>query len=128
MKGKRPHRIPLAPEAIDLVRDQIERGAPDDLVFPGRTGRPLSDVALAKLLPPDATIHGFRSAFRTWAGETTYFAREVIEHALAHRIGNAVEQAYARGDLFVKRTQLMQAWAEYCSGPTDARGVQLRTA
>jgi integrase len=119
MKGKQPHRVPLAPAAINLVRKRVEKGAADDLVFPGAVdGKPLSDVALAKLLPPGTTVHGFRSALRTWAGECTPFAREVIEHALAHRVGDAVEQAYARGDLFTKRAELMTAWAEHCAGPT----------
>ena len=61
------------------------------------------------------TAHGFRSTFRTWAGEMTSYAREVVEMALAHREGNAVEQAYARGDLFEKRRRLMADWAAHCA-------------
>ena len=61
-----------------------------------------------------------RSAFRDWAGEQTNFPREVCEAALAHIVGNGVEQAYRRGDALDKRRRLMQAWAEYCSKPITA--------
>ena len=66
----------------------------------------------------DVTVHGFRSAFRDWAGDRTNHAREVIEAALAHRVGNQTELAYRRSDALEKRRQLMEAWAQYCG--TDA--------
>ena len=47
----------------------------------------------------DATVHGFRSAFRDWAAERTNFPNEVCEAALAHAVSNRVEAAYRRGDL-----------------------------
>ncbi len=124
MKGAREHRVPLAEPALALLRSiRLPEAEPGALVFPGASGRkPISDVALAKLLPADATCHGFRSAFRTWAGETTGYPREVIEMALAHRLGDAVEQAYARGDLFQKRRRLMADWAEFCSRPMPSAG------
>ena len=62
----------------------------------------------------DLTVHGFRSTFRDWAAEKTDFPREVAEMALAHTIGDKVEAAYRRGDLFQKRRELMEAWASYC--------------
>jgi integrase len=122
MKAAREHRIPLSVSALALLRD-LKPAQPDPatLVFPGaKEGRPLSDVALAKLLPPNTTCHGMRSAFRTWAGERTTFAREVIEQALAHRLGDAVERAYARGDLFQRRMRLMEAWSAHCAGEAPA--------
>jgi integrase len=64
---------------------------------------------------PDLTTHGFRSTFRTWAGEKTDFAREVIEKALAHLVGDETERAYDRGHLFDKRRKLMDAWADYAT-------------
>ena len=67
----------------------------------------------------EATVHGFRTAFRDWAGEQTAFPHDVAEAALAHSRG-AVERAYARGDLFIKRRQLMEAWASYFSTPAKA--------
>jgi integrase len=90
-----------------------------DFVFPGgKAGRPLSNMALLALLRrmgrADLTVHGFRSAFRDWAAELTNFPQEVCEMALAHAIGDKVERAYRRGDLFSKRRQLMEAWSRYC--------------
>jgi integrase len=67
----------------------------------------------------DVTVHGFRSTFRDWAAERTNFPSEVAEAALAHVVGDKVEAAYRRGDLFEKRRRLMEGWAEYC---TEAAG------
>jgi integrase len=75
-------------------------------------------------------VHGFRSGFRDWAAERTGYANEVAEMALAHSIGDKVERAYRRGDLFDKRRRLMDDWAAYCAsdGAADARVVPLRQA
>lgn len=62
----------------------------------------------------DVTVHGFRSTFRDWAAETTNFPSDVVEMALAHAVSDKVEAAYRRGDLFVKRRELMDAWANGC--------------
>jgi len=71
----------------------------------------------------DATTHGFRSSFRDWAAERTHFPREVCEMALAHTIPNAAEAAYRRGDLFEKRQNLMDAWAEFIDAPRPEGAV-----
>ncbi|MEO1019363.1 MAG: site-specific integrase, partial [Pseudomonadota bacterium] len=116
MKAGKEHRVPLTPEALALIG--IE-GSPDALVFesPMNRGRPLSDMSLTAVLKrmgrDDITVHGFRSTFRDWAGETTGHPREVIEHALAHQIKDKAEAAYARGDLFTKRRRLMEDWAAF---------------
>jgi integrase len=68
----------------------------------------------------DATVHGFRSTFRDWAGETTSHPREVLEAALAHKLRDKAEAAYARGDLFQKRRKLMEDWADYLASPPAA--------
>lgn len=65
----------------------------------------------------DLTCHGFRSTFRDWAAERTNFAREVAEAALAHIVGDKVEAAYRRGDLFEKRRQLMAHWGKFGAAP-----------
>ena len=129
MRAGREHRLPLAYTAVALLRGLLPlRAAPDALVFPGqRDGRPLSIMAMAMVLRRmgrgDLTVHGFRSTFRDWAGETTAHPREVVEAALAHRLGDRVEQAYARGDLFTKRRRLMEDWAAFCAGaPAEAVG------
>jgi integrase len=78
---------------------------------------------LKRINRPDITAHGFRSTFRDWGAEQTDFSHDVIEMALAHTIGNKVEAAYRRGDLFEKRTSLMEAWAKYCEPNIDEADV-----
>src|SRR5262249_12999101 len=73
----------------------------------------------------DITAHGFRSTFRDWAAERTNYPNHVVEQALAHTIGNAVEAAYRRGDLFEKRRHLMDDWAAYCTAEPQAKATAL---
>jgi integrase len=126
MKGSRAHRVPLSARARAIV--QAMHTAPDtrssEFVFSGqKPGKPLSSLALRRLLGrmkiTDATVHGFRSSFRDWAAECTHYPNHVVEMALAHAIGDRVEAAYRRGDLFDKRRQLMDAWAAYCATAED---------
>jgi integrase len=117
MKSGREHRVPLSRDAVALLKKV--RGSAEGLVFPGeRRGKPLSNMAMLMVLRrmgrTDLTAHGFRSTFRDWAAECTSFPREVAEAALAHVVGDKVEAAYRRGDLFEKRRRLMDAWATYC--------------
>jgi hypothetical protein len=70
----------------------------------------------------DLTVHGFRSSFRDWAAERTNFPNEMLEMALAHTVGDKVEAAYRRGDMFDKRRKLMDAWAAYCAKPAAPTG------
>lgn len=118
MKAGREHRIPLSDRAVEIVAELAEART-SKFVFPGQqTSKPLSNMAMSMQLRrmglKDITTHGFRSSFRDWSGETTSFPREVIEHALAHRIPDKAEAAYARGTLLEKRRALMEAWAVYC--------------
>lgn len=114
MKAAKEHRVPLTQTAIAQLGP---RGPDTDLVFGSETkpGKPISDMSMTALLRRMAynniTVHGFRSTFRDWAGETTSFPREVIEAALAHGIKDKAEAAYARSDLFDKRRLLMKAWS-----------------
>lgn len=126
MKGGRDHRVPLSPQALA----NLETIGPKETgpVFQGaRPGKPLSNMALLMTLRrmnrADLTAHGFRSTFRDWAAETTNFPREAAEAALAHAIGDRVEAAYRRGDLFEKRRRLMDAWGAYCTTPVIQRGA-----
>ncbi|NBS35521.1 MAG: integrase, partial [Methylocystaceae bacterium] len=117
MKSGREHRVPLLPRSINILTLQSNRRI-SDFVFPGqRRGKPLSHVAMAKVIDRmgvvGATVHGFRSSFRDWAGNETYFPREVCEAALAHVVGDASEQAYRRGDALEKRRSLMSEWECY---------------
>ena len=74
----------------------------------------------------DLTVHGFRSTFRDWAGETTAHPREVIEAALAHRLKDKAEAAYARGDLFAKRRKLMEDWAAFLTAGSEEAPILVR--
>lgn len=117
MKAQREHRVPLCPHVLTLL-NRIPRFEGEELIFPGYNGKPLSDMTLLKVVRDmgyDFTVHGFRSTFRDWAGETTHHPREVIEHALAHQLKDKAEAAYARGDLLAKRSILMRDWAEFVS-------------
>ena len=71
-------------------------------------------MLLRRMEVQGATVHGFRSSFRDWAGDTTSFPREVAEQCLAHAVGDATEMAYRRGDALEKRRKLMEVWANYC--------------
>lgn len=117
MKMKKPHRVPLSGRALVVLEKAQALDDESGLVFPGtKPGRPLSDMTLSKLVKElgfKADVHGFRTSFRTWAQERTNFPREVAEAALAHAVGDAVEQAYARSDVFEKRRKMMNAWAAH---------------
>jgi integrase len=121
MKAGREHRVPLSARALAILEGmQARRSADDGFVFPGRKpGKPLSNMAFLMLLRGmgrgDLTTHGFRSSFRDWVAERTNFPSEVAEMALAHAVGNKVEAAYRRGDMFEKRRKLMEAWATFCT-------------
>jgi integrase len=123
MKAHREHRVPLSIRALAILDElQLDHaGAVDDsFVFSGpERGQPLSNMAFLMLLRRmgrgDLTAHGFRATFKTWASERTSFQNEIVEAALAHIIGDKVEQAYRRGDLFEKRRRLMQQWATFCT-------------
>jgi len=121
MKAGKPHIVPLTDRAIQIV-EAMRQQSEGDLLFVGDiSGKPISDTAMTKALrlaSPDkkATLHGLRSMFRDWAGDKTAFPREIAEAALAHAVGNAVEQAYRRGSALEKRRELMNAWADYLSG------------
>jgi integrase len=83
-------------------------------------------MLLRRMKRDDLTAHGFRSTFSDWAAERTAYPREVVEMSLAHAIGNKVEAAYCRGDLFEKRRQLMADWARFCAAPSAGEVVELR--
>jgi len=119
MKAKREHRVPLCGRALEVLDAARALGDSSGLVFPMRSGRPISPSTLPKMLQYHdiaAVAHGFRSSFRDWAAEMTDHPREVIEAALAHVVQNKVEAAYARSDLFERRRLLMNDWAEYLAG------------
>ena len=121
MKAGKEHRIPLAPRAVELLKNLYREDGNDFLFIGSQAGSGLSNMAMTTVLRRmgrgDITVHGFRSCFRDWAAERTNFPRDVAEMALAHVVGDKVEAAYRRGDLFAKRKALMEAWAKYCETP-----------
>jgi len=132
MKAGKEHRVPLSMPAVRLIRAQPTM-AGTDLVFPSPRGGLLSDmtlVAVMRRMKAAAVPHGFRSTFRDWCSERTNYPREVAEMALAHTIGDKVEAAYRRGDLFEKRRLMMDDWAAFCAmvEPASDNVVLLRKA
>jgi integrase len=138
MKAERDHRVPLSKRALAIL-EEMKKVRDGDFLFPGgKSGKPLSNMAMLALIErmnkrrtaaelprwidplqgnKDVVPHGFRSTFRDWASERTHFPNEVVEMALAHAVGDKVEAAYRRGDLFDKRRLLMDSWAEFCTKP-----------
>ena len=116
MKAKREHRVPLSPAAVAVLRKARRLSGRSNFVFPGESGtKGVTGPTLGRVLRMaeiHGTLHGFRTSFRTWCGETAV-AREVAEAALAHVVRNAAEAAYARTDLLDRRRKIMEDWAEY---------------
>ena len=130
MKAARAHRIPLSDRAMAIL-EKLEPARTGDFVFPGqRADKPLSNMAMEMVLRrmkmDGVTVHGFRSAFRDWAGNETSFPREVAEAALSHVIGDKAEQAYRRGDALEKRRKLMAAWAQHCEPEAGGNVVAMK--
>ena len=132
MKMDREHRVPLSDEAVTLLKS-LPRQKGSSLVFPSARGGQMSDMTLSaamrRMHNADIAIggpgfldrvnkcpavpHGLRSTFRDWVAERTDFPGDMAEIALAHRVSNAVEAAYRRGDMIEKRRTMMTAWAAY---------------
>jgi integrase len=124
MKSGRPHRVPLNSSALALL--ERVKGLDSDLIFPSPSkdrhgkSRPMSDTVFKALMDrmkwTGLTTHGFRSTFRDWCSESAHADRELAEAALSHSFGSKVERAYARSDLFGRRTTLMDSWARFVLG------------
>ncbi len=128
MKAGREHRIPLSARAVAIIKE-MQAGRQGDFVFPDPTGKKhMSNGALLAVIKgmPDYAAyvpHGFRSTFRDWAAETTNFANETLELALAHTIRDKAEAAYRRQDQLEKRAKLMEQWGTYIA--TQPRAAQV---
>jgi len=124
MKMKRPHRVPLAHQAMDVLSFMRKQPRICDLIFPNpNSGKPYSmdtpRMLLKRMNRSNITAHGFRSTFSTWARENTEHTRAAVELSLAHAIGGETEAAYARGDLLEKRRGLMQDYADFSFSTTE---------
>jgi integrase len=122
MKAGAAHRVPLSDAAMAIVEKQLDTRGASPYVFPGpnRNGSGIIGAStLQKLLQRECgpvTVHGFRSSFRTWAGERSNSTRDIAEMCLAHIVGSDIELSYVRSDLFEKRRALMDSWAAYVAG------------
>jgi integrase len=122
MKAGKEHIVPLSEPAVAILNELAKAygTAPNKPLFPGKGGKPMSDMTLTKALrtdlPGSYTVHGFRSTFRDWAAEQTSYPGEVVEAALAHTIPNKVEAAYRRTKFLDKRRTLMGDWATFLRG------------
>jgi integrase len=131
MKTRKEHRVPLCKRALELA--SMGDGA---YLFPGQTARLIHGMAMLRMLERlgygHVSVHGTaRSSFRDWAAERTNYPNHVVEMALAHAIGDKVEASYRRGDLFSKRTELMDSWERFCASPpakSAGKVVSLRSA
>ena len=131
MKAGMEHRVPLSRQALDVLGKAMVLRDESGLVFPSplKAGAPMSDMTLTKILravglADRATVHGFRSSFKDWTLEQTDTPWAVSEAALAHVLGNSTEQAYARSDLFERRSTLMQQWADCLAGEPQGELAQ----
>ncbi len=125
MKRGNAHVVPLSDAALAvLTRAKAFRRSDVDVVFPGATGKPMSDMTLLKVLrdmKEPFHVHGFRSTFTDWAANED-FADAVVEAALAHKTPDAVQAAYRRTTYLGTpnqpgaRVKLMEAWGSYCAG------------
>jgi integrase len=111
-KTRKDHRVPLSDAAVGLLKSLP---ADNECLFPGITRKTLH--AYLRRLSKDATVHGFRATFRTWAAERTSFPHEVAEQCLAHSVSEKVVRAYKRTTLFDQRRRLMDTWAKFARSP-----------
>jgi integrase len=134
MKTGKEHVVPLTARAVEILKAAREMtGQSSDYLFVSdRSGEHLSSNSLLALIKrrlrrPDITTHGFRACFKTWASEETNFPNDISELALAHTIGNKVEQSYRRGTGFQKRQLLAKAWSTYCAKAPVADSAKVLT-
>lgn len=134
MEAGREHCVPLSYRAVEIIAEarQHARKEPelDSFVFFGmRRKKPVSPMAMMELLrrmKVNATVHGFRAAFRMWAADVAHAPFEIAEACLAHQFGNAVVQAYQRSSMLERRRPIMSAWADFVTSKTNDNVIEPR--
>lgn len=113
-----PHLVPLARQAVALLREIRPISGRSEWVFPSPRSyhRPISEIAVLAALKRmgfDVTAHGFRASARTMLAERLGFDDRVIEAQLAHSVPDTLGRAYNRTEFVAQRRAMMQAWADY---------------
>jgi len=132
MKGRIEHVVPLGQRALEIVKMARAASQEGEYLFPSKSGTPLSDMTLTKLLrdmdygAEQATVHGMRSAFKDWCAVVAKVPDEVSEAALAHADKDRVRAAYRRTNYVDARRSLMESWGAYCAAKgADGDGAQV---
>ncbi len=120
-KMRKPHRVPLSNEAVELLREVKAITGPTGYVFPSvRTrSRPMSEntinAGLRRLgyASDEMTAHGFRAMASTLLNESGKWSPDAIERALAHGDSDKVRAAYHRGAHWDERVEMAQWWSDY---------------
>jgi integrase len=125
MKTKIEHTVPLSTAALAILEGLPRSG---EVIFAGSTGQALGHAAALEEVKrvsgnPDLTLHGSRASFRTWGGDISTFPADVIKQALAHSVGDKVDDAYNKGTALEKRRVAMEAWADFLAEPVGADNV-----
>ncbi|AOL94496.1 tyrosine-type recombinase/integrase [Porphyrobacter sp. LM 6] len=132
MKRGKTHIVPLSEAALAVLRKAAAlKLAGSNLIFPGMSGGPMSDMTLLKVLRDAGEpfhVHGFRSTFTDWAADKTTFPNAVVDAAKAHKTPDATEAAYRRTTHLEKRTKLMEAWGAYCASRTGGKVIDFPNA
>ena len=142
MKMEKEHRVPLSARAVELLK-ALPKLEGNSLVFPAARGGQLSDMTLSatmkrmhesdiskggagyldRVSKRPAVPHGLRSTFRDWVAEMTTYPGDMAEVALAHKISNAVEASYRRGDMIEKRRRMMADWSDFMEGKAMSTAI-----
>jgi len=121
-KTKTDHLVPLASQAVKILRELHALGGHTEFVFPGArsNGRAMSDAAVNAALrrmgydtQNEMTGHGFRAMARTILHQEMGISPEIIEHQLAHRVADTLGTTYNRTKFIKERRIMMQQWADY---------------
>lgn len=111
MKEQKEHAVPLAPGAFALLGKRKS-----GLIFGSLSTHALNDK-LAAVVGTGPTVHGFRTAFTSWAKSAGY-PKELRELAKAHAEGRTgtdkAYERYDREDQLKALRPMLEAWAKYC--------------
>ncbi|MGB6253539.1 MAG: integrase arm-type DNA-binding domain-containing protein [Bradyrhizobium sp.] len=125
----KPHLVPLSEQALAIIQSMPRGGRyvfPSSHVEEHQPFFPNSLTETIKRCGVKATMHGMRTSFRNWGGESVAhnFRREVLEHCLSHRVGDESERSYWTGEMIERRRVVLQAWADFIKPRKNASGEQ----